>query len=143
MRNIPRTHSYAIRRHAVLFPSIFALLALSLLTVSPILAAGFAGKWTGTMRDASGGNPMPCVMTIQVQDTLVKGWVGDGGPHMYPIKSGSINGANILIHVDMPGAAYDFTLTLDGDKLSGSAVLTNPAGGTPPVKGTVQLKRAP
>ena len=148
--NLIRTSSNSIHRSAFIATSIASisvtiLFAILLLAASPIFAQGLAGKWTGTMKPNAGGPANPCAMNLQVQGAVVTGTVGDGAAHMYPVKSGSITGNKVVLRVDQdrPASTFDFVLTLDGDTLSGTATLTYPNNDFPPMRGTVQLKRAP
>jgi len=126
-----------------------ALAAIVFVALSPSFAvaqtaAGFAGKWEGTMTinrpDGSPSNPGPVVFNITQKGNVLTGTAGPGS-QLFPInKGGTVAAGKAKFDVQQPnGPLFKFTLAIVKGRLTGEAVAHNPDGS---VRGTAKIDAA-
>ena len=110
-----------------------ALVALSPAFVSAQTAAGFAGKWEGTMirllPDGSEGNPGPIVFNLTQKGNVLAGTAGPGDK-MFPVSAGGkVTAGKAKFEVQQPnGPLFKFTLSIVKGRIVGDASAYKPDG---------------
>jgi hypothetical protein len=104
-----------------LSPRYIVLVAGLLLTSCSLAAGNVTGKWVGKFHILpQGGGPREdkAVVILKQQGEEVTGTLGETDESkQMPLKKGKITGNSLKI--EMEGNPIVFTLTLDGDKLTG------------------------
>ena len=103
-----------------LSPRYIVLVAGLLLTSCSLAAGNVTGKWVGVFHVLpQGGGPREdkAVLILKQQGEEVTGTLGETESKQMPLKKGKITGNSLKI--EMEGNPVVFTLTVDGDKLTG------------------------
>jgi hypothetical protein len=103
-----------------LSPRYIVLVAGLLLTSCSLAAGNVTGKWVGIFHVLpQGGGPREdkAVVILKQQGEEVTGTLGETESKQMPLKKGKITGN--FLKIEMEGNPVVFTLTLDGDKLTG------------------------
>ena len=103
-----------------LSPRYIVLVAGLLLTSCSLAAGNVTGKWVGIFHVLpQGGGPREdkAVLILKQQGEEVTGTLGETESKQMPLKKGKITGNSLKI--EMEGNPVVFTLTVDGDKLTG------------------------
>src|SRR2546430_1653908 len=101
-------------------PIYIVLVCWSLLCFPACGAQNLTGKWVGTFHVLpQGGGPREdkAVVILKQQGEEVTGTLGETESKQMPLKKGKITRNSLKI--EMEGNPVVFTLTLDGDKLTG------------------------
>jgi hypothetical protein len=103
-----------------LTPIFIVLVCGSLLGFSDSAAPDLTGKWLGTFHVLpQGGGPREdkAVVILKQQGDVVTGTLGPTESNQMPFRKGKVTGNTVRL--EMQGNRVVFTLTLDGDKLTG------------------------
>ncbi|HLJ46661.1 MAG TPA: hypothetical protein VKU01_11670 [Bryobacteraceae bacterium] len=85
------------------------------------LFADVSGKWTGTAEVTADGSQSKTSTTLDLKQdgNALTGSAGQNGE--YRIRKGTLDGNTLKIELDVDGQSYYLVLTVDGDKIKGSA----------------------
>ena|SRR5579883_732984 len=97
--------------------------AIALLTAALALVAmagDVSGKWSGTFTP-EGQSASGVLMVLKQSGTTLTGTAGPDDSQQWPISNGKVEG-NVLsgTTTSTDGVTYKFTLTADGDRLTGT-----------------------
>ena len=102
------------------------------------MAADVSGKWSGTFTPEGQGAGTAFLVLKQNGSTL-SGTAGPDENQQWPMSNGKVDSNKLTGTVTSPdGAAYNFTLTVDGDQIKGEIVVK---AGDQTMKGVLDVKR--
>ena len=95
---------------------------------NPASQAGLAGKWVATIEISFNGETVRPVFTMSFEQegSVIKGNMTDNdADKTYKFTSVSMHGNNLVMTLDDKGDTGRFDLVLDGDKITGTLIVTD------------------
>ena len=115
-----------------------ALTILVLALAMTAMAADATGDWSGSFTP-EGMDTGTAYLKLKQSGTALTGTAGPDANQQWPITNGKVDGNTLTGVTTSPeGVAYKFTLTLDGDRITGNIDVS--AGGQS-IKAKLDVKR--
>jgi hypothetical protein len=115
-----------------------ALTILVLALAMTAMAADATGDWSGSFTP-EGMDTGTAYLKLKQSGATLTGSAGPDANQQWPITNGKVDGKTLTGVTTSPeGVAYRFTLTLDGDHITGSVEV---AAGGQTMKGKLDVKR--
>ncbi len=99
-------------------------LCLFLLFAASALAADVTGTWSGTITVSGGngdeGRGVPAYAQLTQKGSELTGSVGQDENETYPIRNGTVDGAEVRFEVAPGNAVMKFVLHVNGDEMKGT-----------------------
>lgn len=119
------------------------LLGVLALTSVTVLAADVTGTWRGTLLPPNTNDPSmaePFTASFKQEGDKVTGTIGPEGQQL-PLTTGTITENKLTLTISQGNRAMILDLTLDGDKITGTAARSRD-GVVDPQKASVTLVKA-
>ena len=89
----------------------------SCLIALAVIAASFAGTWTGTMTAVTTNDP--AFMVLAQDGNKITGTIGPDREAQFKITKASVDGDTLTVEAQ-PGGTLRFVMKMDGDMLAGN-----------------------